>query len=186
MESSSIRRKQINRRIALPTKRRAIAVLCAVFTLSSLWAPSLQSRELYIGDSAYDFTLKSESGKNLRLDEQRGYLLLVTFWASWCTHCQRQLESLIPIYDRYEKEGLKIWAVSIDDNTREAHFQKQQLQLPFTVLYDPERVLMAKYHVKDIPTAILIDRDGRIQHVFEEHNKDLVNDYEQAILSILK
>lgn len=186
MESSSYRRWQINQRVAPPAMRGAIALLCTVFALSSLWVTTVQSRELYIGDSAYDFTLKSESGKNLRLDEQRGYLILVTFWASWCTHCQRQLESLIPLYDRYEKEGLKIWAVSIDDNPKEAHFQKRQLQLPFTVLYDPERALMARYHVKDIPTAVLIDRDGRIQHVFEEHNNDLVQGYEQAILSILK
>ena len=50
---------------------------------------------------APDFTLRSADGRNLRLQEQRGQVVLVNFWASWCGPCKQEMPHLNRLYDKY-------------------------------------------------------------------------------------
>ena len=89
-----------------------LAVLaCTALTLPATAAVTAQA-------AAPDFTLKSAEGRNLRLQEQRGQVVLVNFWASWCGPCKQEMPHLNRIYDKYRSSGFTLLAVNIDDDAR--------------------------------------------------------------------
>ena len=71
-----------------------------------------------LGAEAPDFVLKSLSGKNLRLSEYRGDVVMLSFWATWCGDCRAQLDELGAMRDRYQDAGVELLAVSLDQNAR--------------------------------------------------------------------
>jgi len=72
------------------------------------------------GSEAPDFVLKSITGKNLRLSEYRGEVVMLTFWAAWCGDCRAQLAELGAMRDRYQDAGVELLAVSLDQNAKQA------------------------------------------------------------------
>ena len=72
------------------------------------------------GSEAPDFVLKSIAGKNLRLSEYRGEVVMLSFWATWCGDCRAQLEQLGAMRDRYQDAGVELLAVSLDQSARQA------------------------------------------------------------------
>src|SRR5215510_9735385 len=71
------------------------------------------------GAEAPDFVLKSFSGKNLRLSEYRGEVVMLSFWATWCGDCRAQLAELGAMRDRYQDAGVELLAVSLDQSSRQ-------------------------------------------------------------------
>jgi peroxiredoxin len=142
--------------------------------------------ERLLGDRAEDFTLKSASGENVRLREQRGKVILLVFWASHCQHCQRQLQALNALHDRYATDGFVVWAVSLDHHAEVAIEQARRWQLKHQILFDPDHAITRLYRVNDVPTALLLDRDGRVQKLFNGFHPNELPQYEASLLAILK
>ena len=113
---------------------------------------------------AQDFTLKSSSGKNIKLSELRGQVILLNFWASWCSTCIKQLPVLNKLHQQYKDKGFTVLAVNIEENSKKAIriAQKQNLKMP--VLFDTFNHVSRYYAVSSIPVSILIDRDGYMRH----------------------
>ena len=65
---------------------------------------------------APDFTLHAADGRNVRLDELRGQVVLVNFWATWCGPCRSEMPHLDQLYQKYHKSGFVLLGVNIDDN----------------------------------------------------------------------
>src|SRR5690606_26556978 len=123
------------------------------------------------GVEAPDFVLKSLSGKNLRLSEYRGEVVMLSFWASWCGDCRHQLEELATVYQRYRDAGVAVLAVSLDGDSRRARDAAAALEIGYPVLLDPEGDVGRLYEVDSMPLALLIDRAGLVRHVFEGRNR---------------
>ena len=87
--------------------------------LSILAATSLASSGLE-GQQAPDFALKSSSGKNLRLSEYRGDVVLINFWATWCGPCRQEMPLLDELFTRYQRVGFNLLGVNIDDDSSRA------------------------------------------------------------------
>ncbi|MEL6671497.1 MAG: redoxin domain-containing protein [Bacteroidota bacterium] len=64
-----------------------------------------------------DISLPSPEGQSVPLSSLEGKVILVDFWASWCSNCrEKNCEVLLPLYDRYQEEGFEIYAVSLDED----------------------------------------------------------------------
>jgi len=113
---------------------------------------------------APDFTLKSAEGRNLRLQEQRGQVVLVNFWATSCVTCVAEMPRLVETQQRFGPRGYTTVAVamSYDHPNRVAEFASAR-KLPFRMALDTSGEIARRFgNVSVTPTTFLIDRRGRI------------------------
>ncbi len=160
--------------------------LGSLLVISLLSLPGLTwGAELFVGDRAKNFTLKSNQGENLRLSEQRGQIVFITFWADWCGTCKQQLKELETIYRQHKDKGFQVWAISLDEDHREAAFHAQEMGLTFPVLYDREHDIAKAYEVDDLPMAVIVDRDGVIRYVKQNYKSKYLSDYQNQVNTLV-
>jgi peroxiredoxin len=136
------------------------------------------------GAEAPDFVLKSFSGKNLRLSEYRGEVVMLSFWATWCGDCRAQLEELGAMRDRYQDAGVELLAVSLDQNAKQAG--EASANVTFPVLHDAGGEVGRLYDVTKMPVMVLIDRGGVVREVFEGFRRGNEEQYLEHVQALLR
>ena len=139
-----------------------------------------------VGVSAPDFAAKSNSGRNVRLSELRGQVVLINFWASWCSPCRQELPLLSKIYSQYHGAGFALLAVNVDDNRKDAEVMLKRLDLKFPTLFDGNKSVAKLYGVDTMPATLVIDRDGRVRYVHRGYYDGYERKYEQQVRDLLK
>ncbi len=138
------------------------------------------------GGLAPDFALRSLAGQNLRLSEYRGEVVMLSFWASWCGQCRQELPELDDLYPRYQKVGLTLLGVSIDDEKRKTEDMVRTLEVTFPVLIDERREVSRLYRVDDMPAAVLIDREGTVRYTHYGYRRNNLERYLEEIRELLR
>jgi len=136
--------------------------------------------------SAPDFTLRTMGGPNLRLQEQRGRVVMVNFWATWCGPCRQEMPQLNKLYEKYRASGFQLLGVNVDDDARNAADVATKLDLKFPVLLDTDKVVSHLYDLSTMPSTVLIDRDGRVRYVHRGYVGGTEELYERQIRELLK
>lgn len=149
----------------------ALFLLLVCFLMPSLAIsadiPSPYAIESLSGQKAPDFTLKDLSGKSVSLSSQKGKVVILVFWASWCPPCKEELRSLNKLYNMYKGRGLVVLAVSSDRSLSNVTDFIAQNQVNFDVLFDDKlSVSRDLYKAFMVPTTFVIDRRGII---FKKH-----------------
>jgi peroxiredoxin len=139
-----------------------------------------------VGVVAPDFALKSDSGRNVRLSELRGQVVLVNFWASWCSPCRQELPLLNKIFTRYRAAGFTLLAISVDDDRKNAEAMLKRLELQFPTLFDGNKNVVKLYGVDTMPATLVIDRDGRVRYLHRGYYDGYERKYEQQVRELLK
>jgi peroxiredoxin len=118
-------------------------------------------------DTAPDFALRTLDGRNLRLSEFRGEVVMVTFWASWCGECRQAMPAFNELDEKYRRAGLVLLSVNIDDEEHLAQHMAQGLKIRFPVLRDEQKIVSRLYKAENMPLTVLIGREGtvRFSHV---------------------
>lgn len=127
----------------------------------SEWLESLKRR--LRKDPSKDFEVPAVDGQPIRLSSLKGNVVLVNFWATWCSPCVQEMPLLNELYGKYRGKGLEILAISVDDENaryKVPAFVKDQ-GLTFPVAYDAGAKDL--YKVSSYPTSMLIDRDGMVR-----------------------
>ncbi len=131
---------------------------------------------------ASDFTLKSTTGSNIRLSEQRGQVVLINFWASWCGPCRQEMPLLDDIQQKYSKLGFTILGVNVDKDPSKADKILKDIPVSFPVLYDNEGEVSQLFNVDSMPTTVIVDRDGNMRF----HHRGFKPGYEELYVSQIK
>jgi peroxiredoxin len=134
---------------------------------------------------APDFTLRVLGGHNLRLAEQRGKVVLVNFWATWCGPCKQEMPQLNRLYDKYRDSGFVLLGVNVDDDSRHAASVAAQLGLHFPVLFDADKSVSRLYQLQSMPTTVLIDRDGRVRYLHDGYQDGVEATYERQVRALV-
>lgn len=147
---------------------------------------SINVQALSIGETAPDFTLKNRQGKNLNLTEQRGSIILLNFWASWCGPCRKEMPVLQTLQDKYQDLGVSVWGVNVEQENQAGKDFLKDLELSFSIFYDQSNTLSAKYDVQAMPTTVIIDRDGIVRYVFRGYKDGYEKKYAKAIKQLIR
>lgn len=158
---------------------------CIIIGLALLASPVAFAKKPPIGDKAPDFTLHSDGPHNLRLSEQKGYIVAVVFWASWCRSCPVQLQALEQLQKKYADFGVKVWAITLDKNRADTQHYQEHKGLALTVLYDETFVVSERYDIDDLPSSFIVDRDGVIRHLQNGFEPTDVNTFDTLLQSLV-
>jgi peroxiredoxin len=108
-----------------------------------------------------DFTLTELAGKTWTLKEQRGKVVLLNFWATWCPPCRKEMPDLEMLYREFKDQGLVILAISDEDADKVAPFIAQQ-KVTYPILLDPGRKVNELFQIEGIPKTFVYDRNGKL------------------------
>ena len=132
------------------------------------------------------FSVTGIDGKLKNLDEYRGKVVLVNFWATWCGPCRIEMPHLARRYDNYRGSGFVLLGVNIDDDPNAAKALAGKLGIKFPVLLDTDTRVVAAYDLNAMPATVLIDRDGRVRHLHRGYREGVEQTYEQQVRELLK
>jgi peroxiredoxin len=135
---------------------------------------------------APDFTLRTLEGKNLRLQEQRGSVVLVNFWATWCGPCRQEMPHLNRLYEKYRASGFVMLGVNVDDDASNAAGVASKLGVKFPVLFDTDKKVSHLYALSSMPSTVLIDRDGHVRYLHRGYRDGYEETYEKQIRELVK
>jgi peroxiredoxin len=135
---------------------------------------------------APDFTLRTLDGQKLRLGEQRGRVVLVNFWATWCGPCRQEMPHLNKLYEKYKSSGFVLLGVNVDDDTRQAAGVADKLGVKFPVLPDADKRVSKQYDLSAMPSTVLIDRDGKVRYLHRGYQSGYEDTYDKQIRELLK
>lgn len=152
-----------------------------IFSTTAIYAASEK-----LSGKAPNFTLKSRSGKNIKLSELRGQVVMLNFWASWCGPCRKEMPLLEKIYKKYKRLGFTLLGVNVEENSTPAKNYLKDVKVSFPVLFDTTNKTSKLYDVSAMPTTILIDRNGNKRFLHKGYKAGYENDYRKQIKKLLR
>lgn len=119
------------------------------------------------GFPAPDFTLDTPAGESISLAGQRGQVVIVNLWASWCLPCRAEMPAIQKVYLANRERGLQVLAVNstYQDSEPAAVAFAEELGLTFPILLDSDGAVSRRYLLRALPTTFFIDRQGIIRSV---------------------
>jgi peroxiredoxin len=135
-----------------PRKGRVLSVADAAKELD-LIAPSRPKL-------AEDFTLPLVGSGTIRLSAERGKVVFINFWATWCLPCREEMPAMERLWRQQKDQGFVLVAVSVDADTKKVKPYLDEHKLTFPVGLDPRMDLANAYGVRAVPSSFIVDRQG--------------------------
>jgi peroxiredoxin len=145
----------------------AIVVVVVAVAFAYVELAEHKGYALQVGSEAPGLVLPGLDGKSYDLASERGRLVVLNFWATWCPPCVAEMPALEKVQRALAAEGLSVVAVSTDEDEQALRQFVSEQGLTLRVLRDPGgRLAASAYRVTGYPETFLIDRSGRIlRHV---------------------
>jgi peroxiredoxin len=112
-------------------------------------------------EQRYDFTLAALDGSARRLQSERGKVVLLNFWATWCGPCRAEMPAFNKVYAELHERGFELFAIT-DESIDTARGFVEKNSVSFPVLFDTHRKVFDHYRVNGLPQTFVIDREGRV------------------------
>jgi len=116
-----------------------------------------------VGDVMWDWSGKTADGGTLSMKDLKGKPVVMTFWASWCAPCKKELPALAEIHEQNKHNGLTVIGVNVDSDPAAARRYLAQNPLPFPVVMDHDKAIMDRFQTRGVPTTFWVKRDGVIR-----------------------
>lgn len=160
-----------------------------VFIFMALIASLASSKVFAIGagDTAPNFNLpRLETKGNIQLKSYRGKVVYVDFWASWCGPCRISLPVLDTLRKKYRKQGFEVIAINLDEEKEDAMAFLKEFPVSYPTARDDQGKTPTLYGLRGMPTAYLIDRQGKVNLVHEGFKKSDTEALSAQIATLLK
>jgi cytochrome c-type biogenesis protein len=141
-----------------------------------------------VGSPAPAYGGRTLAGDSVALADLRGKVVLLNFWATWCTPCRHETPFLDSLHAERSPQGLEVVGVSMDaPSARDqvADFVRE-LGVRYTILLDPQMRGEALYRVVGLPATFLVDRDGILRWMRFGPVSDTDRDFLDALESVLQ
>ena len=142
-------------------KHVATLMLAGLISQSAAYAAQLNP---YSDDEIKSFTLTDINKQTHSLSDYRGKVVLINFWASWCTPCLLEMPSMERLEQTLADQDFVLLTLNTTDDPRRIRETLKRLQVDMTVLLDHDSKTLKTWHGKLLPTSYLLDRNGRVHY----------------------
>lgn len=139
----------------------AVAVIVALLMTGLGRDPSVFASPL-VGRAAPNFTLPQLDGPPVMLAKLRGQVVVINFWASWCTECQVEQAALDQMWQRFQDSGVVVIGVDFQDTIGAARDYVRTDALTYPVVEDAGSKTALAYGLRGVPETFVVNRSGRI------------------------
>lgn len=131
---------------------------------TTLPTPEIDSNEseeqLPIAD--FNLRIKTLDGQLVSMEDYRGKVIFLNFWATWCMPCVAELPSIDKLYHKFKNDNIVFLLISNEDVEKVNRYrEKKGYEIPFYII-DDEGVIPQQYYSRSIPTTFIINKEGRI------------------------
>jgi cytochrome c biogenesis protein CcmG/thiol:disulfide interchange protein DsbE len=157
-----VRQRITRRRARLLTGVTAVVAVIVVLLLTGLGKdPSVIASPL-VGRMAPNFTLPQLDGPPVTLARLRGQVVVINFWASWCTECQAEQAALDQTWQQFQNSGVVVIGVNFEDSTGAARGYLRAQGVTYPVVEDAGSKTALAYGLRGVPETFVVNRSGRI------------------------
>lgn len=142
--------------------QKLLFAICAFCLLASIILLAHQTDAAV--SAAPNITFTTLQGKQISMDSLKGKIVLVSFWATYCPSCNKEMPDLINTYNAYQHKGFEVIAVAVQDDpaSHVIDFAKEK-NLPFPVVVDGLGKISPQFgDIEATPTAFLFDQQGKL------------------------
>ena len=140
-----------------------------------------------IGQPAPSFQLPLRGGSSaLGLEQLRGQVVMLNFWASWCGPCREEFPLLDQMYKKYKGMGFTMLGVNVEPETKDAEGFISKTPVTFPIVFDKSSTASKLYQVEGMPSTALIDRKGVLRWVHRGYKAGDENEYLNQIRALLR
>jgi cytochrome c biogenesis protein CcmG, thiol:disulfide interchange protein DsbE len=143
---------------------RRVSVLLAILTVL-LVGCYRGSRPPRIGTAAPDFAVQDADHK-IALSDLHGKVVVLNFWATWCSPCVEEMPSLVQLQQRFKDKGVTVLGISIDVDGDAYHKFLKDYKIDFPTVRDPDQKTSSLYGTFKWPETYIIDRNGIVRRKF--------------------
>ena len=164
----------MSKMIAISSVAIAMLVAVAGINLTACGASGASEPASLKGKPAPAIALKTVDGKDVSLADQKGKVVLVDTWATWCPPCKASLPHIqkLATDKALADKGLVVWAVNDKETKAEVEKFMQDNKYTFIVPMDEKAAVLKAYFVSGIPTTIIVGRDGKVKDAFVGYGGD--------------
>ena len=119
-----------------------------------------------VGKEVQWFEAQNLNGTNFKLSQLKGKVIILDFWASWCSPCKKEMPYLVDLYKSNDKANFEIVAVNLDKKQDKISLFINSLAVKpnFTIVWDQLQKLPNDFKVEAMPTTLFIDKKGKIRY----------------------
>jgi len=144
--------------------------------------PDLKNLVLIKNPKTYDEVIfKDTNQENVNLDDFKGKLVILNFWATWCAPCKEEMPSLDDLQSNSKLDNLKIFPINIgqEDAPKSKSFFKELNIQNLEIYFDAPITLAKKFSLRGVPTSILFNKEGkefaRIMGSIDFNDEEFIN-----------
>ena len=138
-----------------------LALVLVAGLVGTVWA--MGSRPPAAGMPASEFSLTDLDGKSHKLEQYRGKVVLLNFWATWCKPCTTEMPAMQTVYDELREKGFVVLAVNELEDEGKVREHIVAYKHTFPVLLDHENKVANQYGVFGLPVSVFIDQNGVVR-----------------------
>ncbi|HEY46468.1 MAG: hypothetical protein AMJ88_02050 [Anaerolineae bacterium SM23_ 63] len=124
-----------------------------------------QQGSIGVGSRVPDFTLTTFEGEQIRIADLRGQVVLINFWASWCTTCELEARELEQVFQMYKDRGVVFLGVDYVDTEPEALTYLARYGITYPNGPDMETRISQAFRIVGVPETYIVDPEGRVADV---------------------
>lgn len=115
---------------------------------------------------APDFTLETMEGNNFTLSDQRGKVVVLNFWATWCAPCRKEIPDFMELYNEMKDDGVLFVGVSLDEEGWDkVRPYAKDMGINYPIMVDDGNVSRQYGPIRAIPTTLIINKKGQVEYV---------------------
>jgi peroxiredoxin len=158
----------------------------SLFVLALVLSATPAAAAVAPGAAAPSFALPARDGGRVQLEDLRGQVVMLNFWATWCGPCRQEMPLLAQLQQKYEPLGFTLLGVNVEPDSAAAVAWLKGVPVNFPILFDTDSAVASRFGVEGMPSSVLIDRTGKVRYVHRGYKPGDEAKYADMIRSLVK